>query len=158
VAQKILQQVQSNSNHNAPYMVAIVGIPGGGKSVSSLLLANHLEAQGVATMVMPHDGYHYPLEMLKMWPNAEDAIYRRGAPDTFDPQALQRDLERIRNFTTDESLILVPGFDHGRGDPEPDQHAFDRNRHKVVLCEGLVSKILKQELRDLARRKTQKGL
>jgi pantothenate kinase len=143
VAQKILQQVQSNINTNVgrPYMVAIVGIPGGGKSISSLLLANHLEAHGVATMIMPHDGYHYPLEMLKLWPNAEDAIYRRGAPDTFDPQALQRDLERIRNSNNDndESMILVPGFDHGRGDPEPDQHAFDRNRHKVVLCEGLVS-------------------
>jgi pantothenate kinase len=34
-------------------------------------------------------------------------------------------------------LITLPGFDHRRGDPEPDKHVFDRHRHKVVVCEGL---------------------
>lgn len=52
---------------------------------------------------------------------------------TFDPAALKRDLKRIR-CAFEEELITVPGFDHGRGDPEPDQHAFfDRNHHKVVI-------------------------
>jgi pantothenate kinase len=127
----------SNSNRTQPYMVAIVGIPGGGKSVSSFLVTHLLEEQGIESMIMPHDGYHYPLEHLKMFPNPHDVIYRRGAPDTFDPQALQRDLERIR--TGDEEVIKVPGFDHSKGDPEPDAHMFDRTRHQVVLCEGLVS-------------------
>jgi len=34
-------------------------------------------------------------------------------------------------------LSQLPAFDHGRGDPEPDTHVFDRHRHKVVICEGL---------------------
>lgn len=99
------------------------------------MVANILEEHGFEAMIMPHDGYHYPLEYLKTFPNADDAIYRRGAPDTFDPHALLRDLERIKNGT--EGLITLPAFDHSRADPEPDTHAFDRHRHKVVLCEGL---------------------
>jgi len=138
-------QQQQQQQPLPPYMVSLVGIPGGGKSISSLLLATFLEAEddtnsaAAATasgvMIMPHDGYHYPMDQLRLMPDAADVIYRRGAPDTFDPSALKRDLERIRYGP--EEWITVPGFDHGRGDPEPDQHAFDRNHHKVVICEGL---------------------
>ena len=128
-----------NGNHRRrPYMVAIVGIPGGGKSVSSFLLLSMLqEDYGLQAMIMPHDGYHIPMGTLKLMPDPQDIIYRRGAPDTFDPLSLERDLNRIKNGT--ESQVLVPGFDHSKGDPEPDAHVFDRNQHSVVLCEGLVS-------------------
>lgn len=123
-----------------PFMVAIVGVPGTGKSISSMLLAHSLDEAGVPTMIMPHDGYHLPLEQLKQFPDAADKLYRRGAPDTFDPASLQRDLDRIRNNPLrEEGLIMLPGFDHARGDPEPDAHAFDRHNHQVVICEGLVS-------------------
>ena len=80
-------------------------------------------------------GYHYPLDYLKTFPDADDFVYRRGAPDTFDPRALLRDLDRIRNG--DEDIIKLPAFDHAKADPEPDTHIFDRSIHKVVLCEGL---------------------
>jgi len=122
-------------NQHRPYMVALVGTPGSGKSVSSMILANILDNMGLQTCIMPHDGYHYPLSTLRLWPDPHDAIYRRGAPDTFDPEALHRDLIRIRDG--DEDIIAVPGFDHAKGDPEPDRHIFDRANHKVVLCEGL---------------------
>lgn len=138
IAKKIQEAVRDNT-HNKPYMVAVVGIPGGGKSVSSFLLTHLLEQEQLKTMIMPHDGYHYPMDHLKMFPNPQDAIYRRGAPDTFDPLALKRALERIRNGP--EDIVTVPGFDHAKGDPEPDAHMFDRNQHQVVLCEGLVSTI-----------------
>lgn len=118
-----------------PYMVALVGIPGSGKSTSALALASLLGESGIETMVMPHDGYHYPLDDLKRLPDAEDVIYRRGAPDTFDSRVLLRDLKRIRDG--DEEVIKLPAFDHARGDPEPDAHIFERNRQQVVLCEGL---------------------
>jgi len=126
-----------NGNHRRrPYMVAIVGIPGGGKSVSSFLLLSMLqEDYGLQAMIMPHDGYHIPMGTLKLMPDPQDIIYRRGAPDTFDPLSLERDLNRIKNGT--ESQVLVPGFDHSKGDPEPDAHVFDRKQHSVVLCEGL---------------------
>lgn len=118
-----------------PYMVSISAIPGSGKSVSALLLADLLEKAGYPTMVCPHDGYHYPLDHLRSLPDADDLIYRRGAPETFDPRALMRDLDRIRNGR--EDVVRLPAFDHARGDPEPEKHVFDRNRHRIVLCEGL---------------------
>lgn len=133
MAERICNEVEECDR--SPLMVALVGTPGSGKGVSAFLLANALDEAGINCMVMPHDGYHYPLEHLKIFPDAEDAIYRRGAPDTFDPQALLRDLSRIRDG--DEELIMLPAFDHAKGDPEPDRHIFDRNQHKVVLCEGL---------------------
>lgn len=67
--------------------------------------------------------------------NPEDKIYRRGAPDTFDAAGLKRDLGRIRNG--DEEVVTMPGFDHAKGDPEPDAHTFRRSEHKIVICEGL---------------------
>ena len=86
-------------------------------------------------LVMPMDGYHYSLAQLSEFTNAEDAIYRRGAPDTFDPMSLARDLERIAHG--DEDTVSIPGFDHAKGDPEEDQHKFERGKHNIVICEGL---------------------
>jgi pantothenate kinase len=83
------------------------------------------------------DGYHYSLEHLGSFPDADDKIYRRGAPDTFDPASLARDLARIAHGR--EDVVHIPGFDHALGDPVTDQHRFERNLHKVVICEGLVS-------------------
>ena len=134
MAERIERNVKK-STRSRPYMVALVGMPGSGKSVSSFMLANFLEEQGISTMICPHDGYHYPMEYLKSFPDADDMIYRRGAPDTFDPQALLRDLKRIRDG--DEDVLKLPAFDHHRGDPEPDTHVFDRSIHQVCLCEGL---------------------
>ena len=86
-------------------------------------------------LVMPMDGYHYSMAQLLEFPNAEDAIYRRGACDTFDSEGLARDLERIAHGL--EPIVQIPGFDHARGDPTPAQHTFSRDEHNVVICEGL---------------------
>mmetsp|Transcript_31882 Transcript_31882/g.77429 ORF Transcript_31882/g.77429 Transcript_31882/m.77429 type:complete len:425 (+) Transcript_31882:438-1712(+) len=86
-------------------------------------------------LVMPMDGYHYSMAQLLEFPNAEDAIYRRGACDTFDSEGLARDLERIAHGL--EPIVQIPGFDHARGDPTPAQHTFSRDQHNVVICEGL---------------------
>lgn len=71
----------------------------------------------------------------KLFPNPADAVYRRGAPDTFDVAELKRDLDRIRNG--DEPIIQIPGFDHAEGDPKLNQHTFDRSKHSIVITEGL---------------------
>lgn len=86
-------------------------------------------------MVMPMDGYHYPLKELRQMDNPDDKVYRRGAPDTFDPYKLKSDLTRI--LFGDETTISIPGFDHARGDPQPDQHTFIRGEHNIVICEGI---------------------
>lgn len=86
-------------------------------------------------MHMPFDGYHYSLCTLECLPESEDLRYRRGAPETFDPQCLIRDLERIRHGS--ERFVPLPGFCHAEGDPKVGAHLFDRQKHNVVVCEGL---------------------
>jgi pantothenate kinase len=81
------------------------------------------------------DGYHYSIAYLQTMDKPDDKIYRRGAPDTFDAAGLKRDLGRIKNG--DEEVVSIPGFDHAKGDPEPDAHVFRRSEHKIVICEGL---------------------
>jgi len=44
------------------------------------MLANLLEEKGFETMILPHDGYHYPLDYLRNFPKADELVYRRGAP------------------------------------------------------------------------------
>ena len=136
IAEEVGEKGVVDSN-GVPYLLAIVGVPGSGKSVSALLIQNELEKIGINAMIMPHDGYHYPLNYLKTFPDSDDLIYRRGAPDTFDSQALLRDLRRVKEG--EEEIIKLPAFDHFNGDPEPDMHIFDRAQHRVVICEGLVS-------------------
>ena len=78
---------------------------------------------------------HTPVADLLKQPNADDLIYRRGAPDTFDAASVERDLQRI--VYGDESHVSIPGFDHARGDPEPNRHTFDRSQHSIVIAEGI---------------------
>lgn len=114
-------------------MVCLVGIPGSGKTTSAKFLQKHLA--DVGCMVMPFDGYHYTKAHLEAQPNGPELLYRRGAPDTFDAEALLKSLGRIRDGKEPE--VRLPGFDHAKGDPEIDKHIFSRPQHSIVLCEGL---------------------
>lgn len=114
-----------------PLMIAVAGIPGSGKSTSAEILGSLLPH----CLCMPFDGYHYSLAELKNHASADDLIWRRGAPDTFDAAKLEADLHRIR--WGDEEAIHLPGFDHAKGDPEPSRHCFRRRQHEIVITEGL---------------------
>jgi len=120
-----------------PFLVGLVGIPGSGKTTSSMILSSLLSdgETSIGNIIVPMDGYHYPLSTLRSFPNAEDAIYRRGAPDTFDSNSFRDDLKRIKQ--QNDINIEIPGFDHAKGDPEPGAQTFVRGDHDVVICEGL---------------------
>ena len=97
-----------------PVMVGVVGMPGSGKTTSSNILRSILtETYKVSCIVLPMDGYHFSIAQLKAMENPADVIYRRGAPDTFDANTLQKDLSRIRN--EDENEVFIPGFDQRSG-------------------------------------------
>ena len=168
--QQNYQMMQSSSDEEdsatrRPFIVALVGIPGSGKTSSAQILSQLLESKLSSStsskpspvMVMPMDGYHLPLAVLKSQPNSKDLIYRRGAPDTFDPRSLLKDLKQIRQCgkrnrsnsdinknndssttnNTDTHTVHIPGFDHAKGDPEPNAYTYKRDQHSIIICEGL---------------------
>ena len=137
---EILDRMQRLSNPSRPFLVGLVGIPGSGKStraeiVTALLGGSDDDYDDDHAIVMPMDGYHIPLQQLADSDNAADLIYRRGAPDTFDPAALFEKLNEIAYG--DAETVTLPGFDHAQGDPVPNQHTFTRSKNKVVIVEGI---------------------
>lgn len=130
---EIIGRLSQVSNPQRPFLVGLVGIPGSGKSTSAEIVLELLGPE--RAMVMPMDGFHLELSRLAEAPNAKDLIYRRGAPDTFDPNALRDTLHEIAYGN--QEMIHIPGFDHAMGDPLPDQHTFVRSKNEIVLVEGL---------------------
>ena len=134
-AAKKIENLQSSPQ--APLLVALVGLPGSGKSTCAHLLSDILnrsdEEDGGADqcLVLPMDGYHKPLSELK----TPDEVYRRGAPDTFDAARLLEDLTTLKTSTPE--TMSFPGFDHAKGDPVEGEHTFVRSKHRIVLVEGL---------------------
>ncbi len=105
------------------YLVAIAGIPGSGKSTLGRTLVERVPGSAV----LPMDGYHLPRSRL----SPED-LRRRGAPHTFDPVTLRRDLESLRRTRTGQ----FPSFDHAVKDPEPDAIRINPETTPVFV-EGL---------------------
>lgn len=91
---------------NDLYLIAVVGIPGSGKSTLCHALAQRMPK----SMVLPMDGYHVPRVRL-----SEADMKRRGAPHTFDFGQLKADLHSLRQTRAGR----FPAFDHALKDPEP---------------------------------------
>ena len=76
------------------------------------------------------DGFHLPLSSLRSRPDATEAIYRRGALDTFDPDALREKLLQV--LEGNEASVKFPDFDHA---------SWHLNRYKcmisIFLCWGM---------------------
>ncbi|MBW6392434.1 nucleoside triphosphate hydrolase [Billgrantia antri] len=87
------------------FIVALAGPPGAGKSFLSEWLCRELNERvpGIAAVV-PMDGYHLDNAILE--PLGQLSI--KGAPETFDPDGLKHDLERIRRA---DRSVAVPVFD-----------------------------------------------
>jgi pantothenate kinase len=88
----------------APWLVAIAGIPGAGKTTIAADVASHVPG----AVVIPMDGYHLRRAVL-----SADQLRRRGAPDTFDPAALRAALVRLREAGGGR----FPSFEHAVKDP-----------------------------------------
>ena len=90
-----------------PLLVALAGMPGAGKSTTSGVLRRLLHPK---CFVVPLDGFHVPLQSLRSRPDADDAVYRRGAADTFDPEGLCEKLRQV--VEGQEPKVWFPDFDH----------------------------------------------
>lgn len=90
-------------------VVALAGAPGSGKSTTAELLQRALtETHGIATQIVPMDGFHYDDAVLAQLGRSD----RKGAPDTFDVIGLKTTLTRLAPAFQTEP-VAVPVFDRG---------------------------------------------
>jgi pantothenate kinase len=126
--QQLRQRVLSPEQ--PPFIVGLVGMPGSGKTTLATQLARALGPQAIA---LGMDGFHLTRAQLAAMPDPDQAFARRGAPWTFDPQALVRALRAIQE---NRDPVAWPGFAHDVGDPVANAFCVTA-QHRLVMVEGL---------------------
>jgi pantothenate kinase len=140
---------------NRTYLVAVAGPPGSGKTTIAEKVVNILNTEQsfhneehkpkttFATCISI-DGFHYSRGVLDEFLNKEEAYLRRGAPWTFDIDAILKFIKRVRLFANrkypariehSEEIILAPSFDHSIKDPVPNSIPLEPDV-RVVVFEG----------------------
>ncbi len=138
--QRLLQAIANRGQQRQ--IVGLVGMPGAGKStLAARLVAAINQQQGDGTaLALGMDGFHLTRAQLAQFHDPAAALARRGAPWTFDPQALAERLRAIRAMpdpTPDAAQATRwPGFVHGVGDPAPDAIVVPAPA-RLLLLEGL---------------------
>lgn len=116
-------------------LIALAGLPGSGKSTVAASLANavNAEAGDAVMMALGMDGFHFSKAQLSHFPDPVETLKRRGAPWTFDAEALA---QRLLDLRQRETSVLWPDFEHGVGDPLADAITVQPST-RIVLVEGL---------------------
>lgn len=118
-------------------LIALAGVPGSGKTTLAARLADEVNAlAGPGTLaVLGMDGFHLTRAELSRLPDPDEALARRGAPWTFNPQALAERLRALRDGAG-RAPVAWPDFQHDAGDPV--EAAFTVPAAvRLVLVEGL---------------------
>lgn len=85
---------------------------------------------------LPLDGYHLTRAQLHAMPNPEEAVFRRGAPFTFDGQAYYELVKKLRRpIEASTRTIYAPSFDHAVKDPVTNDIPIHPTT-RIVLLEG----------------------
>lgn len=123
-------------------VVGLVGLPGAGKSTlaAGLVAAVNRRWGSGTARALGMDGFHLTRAQLAQCGDPAAALARRGAPWTFDAQALANRLRAVRAMPEPTADVRGetrwPAFAHGVGDPQPDAIAVPA-RTRLVLLEGL---------------------
>lgn len=127
-------------------LIIIVGIPGSGKSTLVELVADSLRSRGIKTLAVGMDGLHYPRAILDKMDDPESAHRFRGAPFTFDADAvvsLAQELSQPKEVT-------CPSFDHSAKDPVQDGVRVSSDV-SIVLFEGNYLLLNKEPWKDISK-------
>uniref|UniRef100_A0A914YZQ1 Phosphoribulokinase/uridine kinase domain-containing protein n=1 Tax=Panagrolaimus superbus TaxID=310955 RepID=A0A914YZQ1_9BILA len=138
----LYQQLSQNAidlfNQNGGFkriMIGLAGPPGSGKTTTAQKVCekiNEFIADGAAT-VLPMDGFHIPRKKLQEMENPEYLFKRRGAPFTFDSEALLAIIKKLKS--NKETTVKAPSFDHALKDPIQDDIEIPASI-KLIILEG----------------------
>lgn len=110
-------------------VVAIAGAVAVGKSTLAAALADGLEARGRTVAVLATDGFLWPNAVLE----ARDLLARKGFPETYDLDRLQRLVDAAR---AGEPSLEVPVYSHERYDVLDEPVSIERP--DVLVVEGVI--------------------
>jgi pantothenate kinase len=118
-------------------MIGLAGVPGSGKTTLASRLAEEVNARTAPNSVVAlgMDGFHFTRAELSQFPNPTEAFARRGAPWTFDTNALQQRLHLLR-AASNRADTPWPGFEHAVGDPLEGAYTVLAST-RLVIVEGL---------------------
>ncbi|MGB7818826.1 MAG: nucleoside/nucleotide kinase family protein [Ornithinibacter sp.] len=106
--EELADRVEMLSGRDRPpdrLIVGIVGEPGSGKSTVADDLVRVLESRGIASVVVPMDGFHLSRAELERRGLAD----RKGAPESFDGLGYAELLEHLRS--SPEESVSAPAYD-----------------------------------------------
>lgn len=125
--QQIAEAVMSLPETAERRLIAVAGPPGAGKTTITQCARETLEQRGVATGILPMDGFHLDNDIL----DARGLRRRKGAPETFDLAGFRHMLERVLV----EAEVAIPTFDRGL-DKAIAASAIITADQRTVLVEG----------------------
>lgn len=139
-------------------LIGIAGIPGSGKTTLANRLVSRINSlsppststPGPVALMLPMDGFHLPRSVLLTFPDPSHALFRRGAPFTFDPSTLLTLLRDLSPPHPQTSTLTAPSFSHKEKDPV--FHAISIHPpplHRLVVVEGLYLALKQPIWRDI---------
>ncbi|KAF4457908.1 phosphoribulokinase/uridine kinase [Fusarium austroafricanum] len=136
LADRILHQwaKKQAQGDNSRILIALAGPPGSGKTTIAHKVAKLIPASpnGPSILVISADGFHFPLSTLRSWSNATEALARRGAPWTFDGDAI---VGMVHSLQKTDQVTVCPTFDHAIKDPVRDGLIVDQST-QICILEG----------------------
>ena len=107
------------------HLIALAGPPAVGKSTVAEATVKTLEGRGVATALIPMDGFHLENDIL----DDLGLRMRKGAPETFDLDGFTSLLERLCGSTD----VSVPGFDRAADTTVQAMHHIQAATNTLVV-------------------------
>lgn len=133
-AQRIHDQAhRMDEGCRRPGILAIVGIPGSGKSTLGQRVVDAANrARPDAAVLLPMDGHHHPNGVLR----ERGLLERKGAPETFDVVGFMGVIQAIHR---EHFPVRFPVYDRGLHEPvmrddDPEQTVWAS--HELVVVEG----------------------